>query len=106
VLRPGGLVAVAVPSRHDSPELADALPGAPLTCDAELLPGLLEPRFEDVEIERWDAPLVELPDRAAVRDYLVGKGVDHVGAEGAAADRPVPLRVTKRGALAFARKRA
>ena len=26
VLRPGGLLAVAVPSRHDSPELAHALP--------------------------------------------------------------------------------
>jgi SAM-dependent methyltransferase len=104
VLRPGGLVAVAVPSRHDSPELADALPRAPLTCDAELLPGLLEPRFDAIEIERWDAPLVELPDRAAVRDYLVGKGVERGAAERAAARRAVPLRVTKRGALAFARK--
>jgi ubiquinone/menaquinone biosynthesis C-methylase UbiE len=31
VLSPGGLVAVAAPSRHDSPELAHALPGRELT---------------------------------------------------------------------------
>ena len=36
VLRPGGLVAVAAPSRHDSPELEEALPDEPLTFDAEL----------------------------------------------------------------------
>jgi SAM-dependent methyltransferase len=34
VLRPGGLVAVAAPGRHDSPELAAALPARSLTFDA------------------------------------------------------------------------
>lgn len=29
--------------------------------------------FEDVEIERWDAPLIDLPDRVSVRHYLIGK---------------------------------
>lgn len=61
VLRPGGLVALAAPSRHDSPELARALPRTPLTFDAELMPELLATLFADVEIEAWDAPLVELP---------------------------------------------
>jgi ubiquinone/menaquinone biosynthesis C-methylase UbiE len=104
VLRPGGLVAVAAPSRHDSPELAHALPDTALTFDAELAAPLLEDRFSGVEIERWDAPLLELPSREAVRDYLVGKGVEPEAAQAAAHAITVPLTVTKRGALAFARK--
>jgi SAM-dependent methyltransferase len=104
VLRAGGLVAVAAPSRHDSPELRHALPHAPLTFDAELAPQLLGDLFTDVEVERWDAPLLDLPTREAVRDYLIGKGVEQGRARTAAAGAEVPLSVTKRGALAFARK--
>jgi SAM-dependent methyltransferase len=105
VLRGGGLIAVAAPSRHDSPELAHLLPRAPLTFDAELAPGLLAERFRDVEVQRWDAPLLELPTAAAVRDYLVGKGVAPGAAERAADGVDLPLRVTKRGALVFGRAR-
>jgi len=105
VLRPGGLVVVAAPSRHDSPELAHALPDRALTFDAELAPSMLEALFADVEVEAWDAPLLELPDRGAVRDYLVGKGVAPERARLAADSAETPLRVTKRGALAFGRKR-
>jgi SAM-dependent methyltransferase len=105
VLRPHGLVAVAAPSRHDSPELAHALPDRPLTFDAELAPGLLGELFDDVEVERWDAPLLELPSRPAVRDYLIGKGTEPDRAEAAAEITNVPLRITKRGALALAHKR-
>ncbi|MBD0283629.1 MAG: methyltransferase domain-containing protein [Thermoleophilaceae bacterium] len=104
VLRPGGLAAVAAPSRHDSPELADALPRRRPTFDAELLPELLAEHFTGVEVERWDAPLLDLPTHEAVRDYLVGKGVDPDRAHVAARSTAVPLTVTKRGALAFARK--
>jgi SAM-dependent methyltransferase len=104
VLRAGGLVAVAAPSRHDSPELRHALPQAPLTFDAELAPQLLGDLFTDVEVDRWDAPLLDLPTREAVRDYLIGKGVEPGRARAAAASAEVPLSVTKRGALAFARK--
>jgi SAM-dependent methyltransferase len=104
VLRAGGLVAVAAPSRHDSPELRHALPQAPLTFDAELAPQLLGDLFTDVEVERWDAPLLDLPTREAVRDYLIGKGVEPGRAQAAAASAEVPLSVRKRGALAFARK--
>jgi SAM-dependent methyltransferase len=104
VLRKGGLVAVAAASRHDSPELADALPREPLTFDAELAPDLLAEYFAEVEVRRWDAPLLELPTPAAVRDYLVGKGVPLHEAEARAATTPVPLPVTKRGALTFGRK--
>lgn len=104
VLHPGGLVAVAAPSRHDSPELADALRGAPLTFDAELAPEMVGELLVEVQVERWDAPLLELPSRAAVRDYLVGKGVEPAIAELKAGTVAVPLSVTKRGALVFARK--
>jgi SAM-dependent methyltransferase len=105
VLRPGGLIAVAAPSRHDSPELAQWLPKRPLTFDAELAPALLGERFADVEVDRWDAPLVELPSPRAVRDYLIGKGSDPDRAQAAAEIADVPLSVTKRGAVAFASKR-
>jgi SAM-dependent methyltransferase len=104
VVRSGGLVAVSAPSRHDSPELANALPRAPLAFDAELAPGLLAEQFAEVEVERWDAALLELPTPAAVRDYLIGKGVEPRVAGSKAETVPAPLSVTKRGALAFARK--
>jgi SAM-dependent methyltransferase len=103
VLRPGGIVAVAAPSRDDSPELAHALPNAALTFDAERTAGALEGLFVEVEVERWDAPLLTLPTHEAVRDYLVGKGVDPIRAAEEARAIDVPLSVTKRGALAFAR---
>jgi SAM-dependent methyltransferase len=106
VMRGGGLVAVAVPSRDDSPEFAHVLPRTPLTFDAELAPELLSELFTKVEVERWDAPLLELPDTAAVRDYLLGKGVAAEAAERAAAETDAPISVTKRGALVFARKPA
>ena len=105
LLRPGGLIAVAAPSRHDSPELAHALPATPLTFDAELAPGMLAEQFAEVEVERWDAPLLGLPDRGAVRDYLVGKGVPRDRAAVDAESVQTPLSVTKRGALLFARRR-
>ena len=105
VMRPGGLIAVSAPSRHDSPELAHAVPKRPLTFDAELAPGLLREFFEEPEVKRWDAPLVELPTARAVRDYLVGKQVAPDRAQAVAAATQLPLRVTKRGALLFARKR-
>jgi SAM-dependent methyltransferase len=104
VMRQGGLIAVAAPSRHDSPELAHALPKRPLTFDAELAPGLLQGLFEEPEVKRWDAPLVQLPTVRAVRDYLVGKQVASDRAQAVAAAAKLPLSVTKRGALLFARK--
>jgi hypothetical protein len=56
-------------------------------------------------VKRWDAPLVELPTARAVRDYLVGKQVAPDWAQAAAETTELPLRVTKRGAVLFARKR-
>jgi SAM-dependent methyltransferase len=106
VLRPGGLVSVAAPSRYDSPELAHTLPDNVLTFDAELAPALLAEQFAAIEVERWDAQSLVLPTRDAVRDYLVGKGVPRDRAADAARSITAPLSVTKRGALAFARKQS
>ena len=106
VMRHGGLISVAAPSRYDSPELAHALPKRQLTFDAELAPGLLRELFEEPEVMRWDAPLLELPTARAVRDYLVGKQVAPDRAQAVAAAVELPLSVTKRGALLFARKRS
>ena len=104
VLHPRGLVAVAAPSREDSPEFGDVLSRGPLTFDAEVAPEMLTEFFAEVEVERWNAPLVELPTREAVRDYLVGKGVELRIAAARAEVADVPLSVTKRGALVFGRR--
>ena len=104
VLRAGGLLAVAAPSRDDSPELADVLGRRALTFDAEIAGELLGELFAHVEVERWEAPMLTLPSTQAIRDYIVGKGVDPELAEAWASASDAPLTVTKRGALAFARK--
>jgi SAM-dependent methyltransferase len=104
VLRAGGLVAVAAPSRHDAPELAAALGPRALTFDAELAPDLVAERFDEVEALPWDVRALRLPTRDAVRDYLVGQLVDARRADEVAAATTVPLTLTKRGALVFGRK--
>ena len=40
-----------------------------------------------------------------MRDYLIGKGTEPDRAEAAAEITNIPLRITKRGALALAHKR-
>jgi SAM-dependent methyltransferase len=102
VLRPGGMLAVAAPSRYDSPEFAGL--NRPLTFDSELAPELVGARFVDVEVEAWDAPLLTLPTPEAVRDYLIGRQVEPDRAAAVARAVDTPLRVTKRGAIVFARK--
>ncbi|WP_222263019.1 hypothetical protein [Modestobacter marinus] len=51
---------------------------------------------------RWDAPLVTLPDAAAVRDHLLGRQAPPDAATRAAEELRPPVRVTKRGALVIA----
>lgn len=105
VLRPGGLLVTAAPSRHDSPELRHLMPPEPpSTFDAELAPELLGRQFASVEVDVWDGPYITLPDAEALRRYLVGKGVPR----DLAAERPptmsFPLPITKRGAIVYGRK--
>jgi hypothetical protein len=66
---------------------------------------MVEGVFSEGDVERWDAPLLELPDRQAVREYLIGKGLNRAQARRAADSVETPLQVTKRGSLLFARKR-
>lgn len=103
VLGPGGRFVASAISLTDSPELARYHRRPPTGFDAEDAPALLAAVFADVEVHRWDAPLVTLPDRAAVRDYLLGRQAAADAAHRAAREVAVPLAVTKRGALLVAR---
>jgi SAM-dependent methyltransferase len=104
VLAPGGVFLAATASRHDSPELADVWRPPPAGFDAEDGPGLVASVFARVEVERWDAPLIRLPDRDAVRDYLIARFVAPGDAAAAAEQVTTPLAITKRGALISARR--
>jgi SAM-dependent methyltransferase len=99
VLRPGGLFVASTTRRDDSPELMP--PQTPTTFDAEDAPAIVGEVFADVEVETWDAPLLTLPDRDAVRAYLVS----HLGDPAIAERVETPLTVTKRGCLVWGRKR-
>jgi SAM-dependent methyltransferase len=99
VLRPGGHVLVSAISRDDSPELAAHWTRPRTSFDAEDAPDLLGREFGTVAVRSWDAPLVTLPDAQSIRDYLLGRLAPPAVADQAARDLPVPLTVTKRGAL-------
>jgi SAM-dependent methyltransferase len=104
VLKPGGLLMASTNSRFDSPELAHVWQLGRITFDAELAPDMVARHFEEVELDRWDAPYVHLTDEAAVRDYLVGRMMPPDQAALAATQVDTPLDVTKRGVLVFARR--
>jgi SAM-dependent methyltransferase len=104
VLAAGGTLVAATASRHDSPELAAVWRPPPASFDAEDGPGLVASVFGYVEVERWDAPLVRLPDRDAVRDYLIARFVAPEDAAAAAGRVATPVAITKRGALLYARR--
>ncbi|QKG21172.1 class I SAM-dependent methyltransferase [Actinomadura verrucosospora] len=104
VLAPGGTLLVSAVCRTDSPELAPVWRPAPSAFDAEDAPARVCEVFGEVEVERWDAPLITLPDRAAIRDYLVARQVPRPEAAEAATRLRTPLPVTKRGSLLLARR--
>jgi SAM-dependent methyltransferase len=103
VLHAGGHLLAATIARDDSPELA-AYWGRPATTfDAEDAPDLVAQVFTHVEVYPWDARLVTLPTADAIHDYLVGRRAPVAAVEAAARALPVPLEITKRGALLLAR---
>lgn len=104
VLAPGGLFIAAAISRDDSPELAHVWRRPPTSFDAEEAPDLVASVFEGIEVERWDAPLLRLPDPDAVRDYLISRQVPPPEATAAASRVATPTNITKRGALITARR--
>lgn len=104
ILRKGGQFIATAISRHDSPELAAIWKKAPSTFDAEEALAIVAPVFGEAEGERWDAPLITLPDHDAVRDYLIARFVPPDQAAARAAKVSPPVTITKRGAFILARK--
>jgi SAM-dependent methyltransferase len=108
VLRPDGLFVGGTVARSDSPELAPFWRPVPGTFDAEDAAGIVTSVFGSVTTDAWDAPVLTLPHRDAVRDYLRARFVqpDEAGrlADAIAERGPLPLTVTKRGALVLARR--
>lgn len=104
VIRRGGLFIATAISRDDSPELAAVWKPSPSTFDAEDAARIVALVFKNAIAERWDAPLVTLPDHDAVRDYLIARFVPPRQASAAAARIETPLTITKRGAYIRARR--
>jgi len=102
VLRAGGHLLAAVIARDDSPEFSAYWTRPATSFDAEDAPDRIARVFDSVIVYSWDAPLVTLPDSAAIRDYLLGRQAPATIADTASRELPVPLRVTKRGALILA----
>lgn len=103
-LRPGGLFAAATVARDDSPELAHVWRSEPSSFDAEEAPTIVASVFGHVDVEAWDAPFVSLPDRDAVRDYLIARCVPRDDAPRRATAVTVPVDVTKRGCVVYAHR--
>jgi len=99
LLRQGGQFVATAISRHDSPELATIWTPAATAFDAEEAVAIVAAVFGAAEAERWDAPLITLPDHDAVRDYLIARFVAPERAAALAAKVSVPVTVTKRGAF-------
>lgn len=76
--------------------------------DSEDGPGLVSTVFGRVEVDAWDAPLLTLPHRTAVSEYLRARFVPARQADQLAAKLSgtvqFPLPVTKRGSLIWARR--
>lgn len=105
ILHPGGLFVACAPSRFNDPELASVLSSTQHTFDAENGLEMIQDYFQDVQVERWDAPLVHLPDREALTLYLKGRQMKAEKIHEAAQHLQTPLTLTKRGALFVGRNR-
>jgi SAM-dependent methyltransferase len=105
VLRASGVFVACTSSRYNDPEFAEVIPGwgEPFSFDAETAMDVVAEQFSITEILRWDKAVVWLPDVAAVRLFLRGRGLSETAAASEAARRRCPLSVTKRGCLIWAR---
>lgn len=108
VLRPGGTFVACAPSRRNDPELATVLPGwgRPLTFDAENAAEQVGKFFEITGTQSWDAPLIDLASTGDTTRYLRGRGLTEAAASRLAPQVAVPVRLTKRGTLIWARSPA
>ena len=98
VLKPGGLFVASTSRRDDSPEVQPTQD--PSTFDSEEAPDIVGEVFDEVEVETWDAPMLTLPDRDAVRLYLTSRMADPT----LAGNVETPVTITKRGCLVWGRK--
>lgn len=105
VLRSGGWFVASTSARTNDLEFAEVLPGWAATgsFDAEDAAEIVGSVMADVQVEHWDAPMIELPDRAAVSLFLRGRGLDEGTARALADGFATPMSVTKRGCLVWAR---
>jgi SAM-dependent methyltransferase len=101
VLRFGRSLAACAASRRNDPELVPK--GYPATSfDAEDALEIVATVFGEanVEVERWDAPMVQLHDR----EELMAYARSHLIPADTAERVEVPVTLTKRGCLIWARK--
>jgi hypothetical protein len=77
----------------------------PTPFDAEHAPDIVASVFGEVHVDSWDAPLLTLPDTAAITDYLIARFVPAQQAAANGRRLSAPLVVTKRGALVLSVKR-
>lgn len=101
VVRPGGLVVACTSNRTNDPELVTG--GYPATTfDGEEAADVVAEVFgvRNTEVERWDAPMVELGDRAEVLAYARS----HLIPPDTVRDVAPPVTLTKRGCLVWARR--
>jgi hypothetical protein len=99
--------AIRLPFRAEcDPEFASVFPhwGEPFSFDAEIAQEIISDHFTIIEVVTWDAPAVWLPDGAAVALFLRGRGLSADEASLQAGRWKVPLTVTKRGCLIWARR--
>jgi SAM-dependent methyltransferase len=96
VLRAGGHLLAATIACTDSPEFSAYWSRSATSFDAEDAPGLLARVFDSMAVFAWDAPLVTLPDAAAIRRYLIGRQVRAEIAVAAADELPTPLTAVLR----------
>jgi SAM-dependent methyltransferase len=99
VLKRGGLFIASTSRRDDSPEVQPTQDAT--TFDSEEAPAIVGQVFDDVEVESWDAPMLTLPDRDAVRLYLTSRMADPAFAD----TIETPVTITKRGCIVWGRKR-
>ena len=98
VLVPGGVFFACTSARTNDPELCHGYPAT--TFDAEAAPAIVANAFGDsaLDVDRWDAPLVRLPDRDAVAAYARSHHLPDDTADRVTA----PVTLTKRGVLVSA----
>ena len=110
VLRRGGLFAACAPNRDSTPELAHVVTdwGARSSFDGEDAPSIVASVFtapgDQVEVERWDGPLVTLTAVEHAASFLRAHGLSEQAAAAAAASLQLPLPLTMRGCFVYATK--